>query len=57
MADDTSDARAISRTLPDGRRIIVGLFGPVDPAGDEEMLDKIEADMNKRRLHAVDDPE
>ena len=56
MADEPK-YRAISRDLPDRRRIIVGLASEPDPVADEAILDRIEADMNKRRLHAVEDPE
>jgi hypothetical protein len=58
MADSHgTNFRVISRGLPDGGRIILGLDGTTDPADDEAILDRSEADMKKRRLHVVDDPE
>ncbi|MEV8032251.1 hypothetical protein [Streptomyces sp. NPDC086182] len=57
MTDNGNNIRVISRNFPDGGRIIIGLDDTTDPADDEALLDQAEADMNKRRLHAVDDPE
>lgn len=56
MADEPK-TRIISRDLPDGGRILAALNDDADPADDEALLDKMEADMNERRLHAVEDPE
>jgi hypothetical protein len=58
MADDNGkNIRVISRDLPDGGRIIIALDDTTDPADDEAVLDRSEADMNKRRLRVVDDSE
>ncbi|MFL1903111.1 hypothetical protein ACJWDR_29000 [Streptomyces tauricus] len=58
MPDDVPKYRAISREFPDGRRIIVGLKddGVRDPAADEAVLDRFEADMDKRRAERPSDP-
>lgn len=56
MADE-HEHRIISREFPDGRRIIASIDGSANPDEDEALLDKIEADMDQRRLRAVDDPE
>jgi len=48
--------RIITREFPDGRRILAAVTN-TDETGDEQLLDRIEADMDRRRLRAVDDPE
>jgi hypothetical protein len=55
MADSPAH-RIISRDLPDGGRILAAVTS-TDDTGDEELLDRIEADMDRRHLRAVDDPE
>lgn len=55
--------RIISREFPDGRRIIAAVTDEPGSGSDEEILDAIQADMDKRQeeqgrhLHAVEDPE
>lgn len=56
-----ADHRIITRDFPDGRRIIAAVTNEPGNGSDEEILDAIEADMDKRReeqgrhLHAVED--
>lgn len=58
MPADIPKYRAISRDCANGSRIIVGLkdTGVVDPAADEAVLDRFEADMKKRRAQQLADP-
>jgi hypothetical protein len=51
--------RAISRDLPDDGRLIAVVedTGTSSQASDEEILDRLQAGFDERRLRAVDDPE
>ncbi|MFF7452132.1 MULTISPECIES: hypothetical protein [unclassified Streptomyces] len=57
-----AEHRIVSRDFPDGRRIIAAVTDEPGRPSDEEMLDTIQADMDKRRergqhLRVVDDPQ